>query len=170
MPLPRKSVPQAAALPFVCDDDRVRVLLITSRRRGRWILPKGWAAGDSSMAQAAAREAEEEAGVVGLVDETAIGSYGYTKRMRAGYDIRCDVFVYPLLVIQHLVTWREQHDRRLQWASLTEAAGRVDDHELGEVIGRLAREHGEPLRRVTETLLARAGPVAGAAATPPIPS
>lgn len=41
---------------------KVEVLLITSRGTGRWVLPKGWLDGGENVAQAAAREAWEEAG------------------------------------------------------------------------------------------------------------
>jgi 8-oxo-dGTP pyrophosphatase MutT (NUDIX family) len=72
---------QFAALPFTYDEgEQLYVLLITSRGTGRWVLPKGWSEGEESGPQTAAREAAEEAGVVGQITPTdALGSYPYQK-------------------------------------------------------------------------------------------
>ena len=70
-----KTVQQVAALPFVPFPDGIEVLLVTSRHGGRWLLPKGWPEGREPFASAAAREACEEAGVVGTVHHQAIGQY-----------------------------------------------------------------------------------------------
>ena len=43
----------------------LRILLITSRDTGRWVIPKGWPMRHRSEAEAAAREAYEEAGLRG---------------------------------------------------------------------------------------------------------
>src|SRR5580658_9664578 len=55
----------------------VEVLLITSRETGRFIIPKGWPMKQLSDPDAAAREAYEEAGVVGKVKRKPIGDYFY---------------------------------------------------------------------------------------------
>jgi 8-oxo-dGTP pyrophosphatase MutT (NUDIX family) len=49
----------------VGDDGIVRVLLLTSRETKRWIIPKGWPMKGRKPSGAAAREALEEAGLVG---------------------------------------------------------------------------------------------------------
>lgn len=141
-----RSIQQVAALPFVPLDEGFEVLLITSRRRGRWLLPKGWSSGKRSLAEAARREAAEEAGVIGAVDERSIGSYSYGKNMRQGYMVQCTVFVYPLLVLQHKVTWREKSERTLRWCSLSEAAKLADDQGLGNLLADIARSGGDALR------------------------
>ncbi|MEQ9643098.1 MAG: NUDIX hydrolase [Alphaproteobacteria bacterium] len=133
-----KTVQQVAALPFVVIDGRVELLLITSRRRKRWVVPKGWPGRDDSLAEAAAREAEEEAGVVGPVRADPLGDYAYDKQMSTGYPVRCHVFVYPLLVLEHRVDWRERGARKLRWTAPGEAARLVDDRLLGQLIATLA--------------------------------
>jgi 8-oxo-dGTP pyrophosphatase MutT (NUDIX family) len=140
-----RTVQQVATLPFVRIDGEVQVLLITSRRRRRWIVPKGWPAKHLSLPEAAAREAEEEAGVFGPVQETPVGSYDYLKRMPEGYDVRCHVFVYPLLVHQHRTDWDERAERRLRWRSLPQAARTVDDAQLALLLRELAAAEGAPL-------------------------
>ena len=62
-------------------DGELLILLVTTRRRGRWTLPKGWPVKGKSMAESAAIEAAEEAGVQGVAFKEPIGSYRYKKRM-----------------------------------------------------------------------------------------
>lgn len=142
----------------------IEVLLITSRRRGRWIVPKGWPINGLSLSEAAAREAEEEAGVEGHLGADPIGEYRYVKQTKQGYDVRCHVFVYPLLVLHHRVDWRERAERDMRWFSLEDAARNVDDRGLGKLLTRLAESGGTPLqdivRRMSETI---AGPAAARA-------
>ena len=57
------------------DDGSQQVLLITSRGSGRWVIPKGWPTKRLKDHKAAAREAEQEAGVLGKVKSKPIGNY-----------------------------------------------------------------------------------------------
>src|SRR5215470_5835756 len=61
------------------DDGSPQVLLITSRGSGRWVIPKGWPVKRLKDHQAAALEAEEEAGVSGKVRSKPIGKFSYPK-------------------------------------------------------------------------------------------
>ena len=125
-----RSVQQVAVLPFVEMAADVRILLVTTRDRGDWILPKGWPMSGLSLAAAAAFEAIEEAGVIGAIDDTPIGTYSYRKRMDAGYTVPCHVFVYPMLVREHRLDWPEQDERRVRWCSLKKAADLTQEAEL----------------------------------------
>ncbi|MEQ8697500.1 MAG: NUDIX hydrolase [Bauldia litoralis] len=139
---------QVATLPFVPLEGTVSVLLVSSRRRHRWIVPKGWPVKNLSLPEAAANEAAEEAGVVGFVHPEPVGSYLYRKFMDSGYEVPCHVFVYPILVVQHSLDWPERGERKLKWCSLEKAAKLVDDKQLGELLGELAESGGAPLRSV----------------------
>ena len=147
-----KTVRQVAALPFVVTDDGVEVLLITSRRRGRWIVPKGWPMDGRSLAEAARLEARQEAGVIGRIGGEPLGSYRYRKRMRAGYEIPATVFLYPLVVDLHRTKWRERGERRTAWHPIAAAARIVDDRGLARLIESLARRRGAKLKRLAERL------------------
>ncbi len=96
---------QSGVLPLVGDS----VLLITARRSGRWIIPKGNIEKGMSPAESAAKEAWEEAGVSGHVDETAIGTYRY-KRPSGVHEVH----VFPLRVDQVFDEWQEMHLRQRQ--------------------------------------------------------
>jgi 8-oxo-dGTP pyrophosphatase MutT (NUDIX family) len=77
---------QIAALPYRLESDTdsagIRVLLVTSRGTGRWVIPKGNIDAGLSPHAAAALEAQEEAGVRGALCPIALGSYRYRKRRR----------------------------------------------------------------------------------------
>jgi 8-oxo-dGTP pyrophosphatase MutT (NUDIX family) len=126
---------QYAALPFRRSaDGSLEILLITSRRTGRWIVPKGWPAAGMTPFELAAREALEEGGVAGRVCERPIGCYWHKKTMSDGSVVRCKVDVYALEVIAQMQTWLEIGQRRTQWFTLGEAAAAVRDPELKAVI------------------------------------
>src|SRR5437867_8741378 len=58
---------QYAALPYRLSGRSREVMLVTSRETRRWIIPKGWPKKGKSPHHSAAREAFEEAGVVGAL-------------------------------------------------------------------------------------------------------
>lgn len=124
-----KGARQCAALPFKEEGGETQVMLITSRDTGRWILPKGWAEKRLSESDLAAKEALEEAGIIGEVSPTPISCYHYTKRMQVETR-ECAVNVYPLRVTQLLENWKEVHQRRREWFTIAQAALHVDDGEL----------------------------------------
>ena len=122
---------QAGALPYSLIDGRLTILLITSRRTGRWIFPKGAVEPGLSAAESAAQEALEEAGVTGQVDATALGSY----RSGAGADgsLLVDVDIFPMRVEQQLDVWKEMDQRLRHWAVLPEAKRLLDDPALNRL-------------------------------------
>jgi 8-oxo-dGTP pyrophosphatase MutT (NUDIX family) len=128
---------QYAALPYVQLDGDIWVCLITSRQTKRWVIPKGWPKPPFEPFEQAAREAKEEAGLVGDISTDPIGSYMYRKRLHFLAVADCRVTVYPLLVRAQRGRWREQAERRLLWVLAAEAAGMVREPELGRLLGAL---------------------------------
>ncbi|MGH6985584.1 MAG: NUDIX hydrolase [Caulobacteraceae bacterium] len=135
MPRPRD---QVGALPWRRGPG-LQVLLITSRETGRWLIPKGWPMAGLSDAEAAAREAAEEAGVEGRIGEEALGAYAYVKFAKSGEGFACKVQVFPLEVERTLASWREMGQRRLWWTSPEEAADSVLERGLSRLIRRFAK-------------------------------
>jgi 8-oxo-dGTP pyrophosphatase MutT (NUDIX family) len=64
---------QFAALPFRILDQEISVLLITTRRKRRWSVPKGWPILPGKPHLTAEIEAYEEAGLIGKVGEKPLG-------------------------------------------------------------------------------------------------
>lgn len=122
---------QTAALPVIkTKDGALRVLMITSRDTGRWVMPKGWPMEDKSLRGAAAQEALEEAGVIGKVSKEPLGTYTYLKRMDDEADIPVEVVLYPMKVTKLLRNWPERDERKRKWFSPKGAAKRVDEPDL----------------------------------------
>jgi 8-oxo-dGTP pyrophosphatase MutT (NUDIX family) len=127
---------QYAALPYRFDGDgNIEVLLVTSLRTRRWIIPKGWPIKGLKPATSAAREAFEEAGLVGKVAQRPVGRYAYPKLCeKTDRSTDCDVIVFPLLVKRQLTIWPEVGQREAQWLSAEKASKTVADQGLGHVI------------------------------------
>jgi len=133
----RKTRTQYAALPYrIGDDGAIEVMLVTSRETRRWIVPKGWPIKGLKPHETAAREAFEEAGVVGRVNKRPIASFQYEKRLKDGATVTCDVELFPFHVEQQRKRWPEQDERDGRWFSLEDAAAAVAEAELSEAIRR----------------------------------
>jgi phosphohistidine phosphatase len=65
---------QSAVIPYRRGPSGLEVLLVTSRKGTRWVLPKGVVEPDLSPAASAAKEALEEAGVRGPIDDEPLGA------------------------------------------------------------------------------------------------
>jgi 8-oxo-dGTP pyrophosphatase MutT (NUDIX family) len=107
------------------------VLLITSRTRRRWIIPKGWPIKGLKPRKAAAREAYEEAGVRGSIADKPIGRFAYDKQPDGGGAvIPCEVVVFPLAVKHQSKDWPEIAQRETRWISASQASSFVDEEGL----------------------------------------
>lgn len=138
MPGKKRPGRQYAALPLTVRDRETLVMLVTSRETRRWVLPKGWAEVGVAPHDLAAREAYEEAGLVGEVGPEAVGDFTYEKRLSPGRTVLCKVTVYPLRVMQQLEAWPEQHQRETRWFTLAEAASMVEEGDLVALLLELA--------------------------------
>lgn len=125
---------QFAALCWRRNAGKVQVLLVTSRRRKRWIVPKGWPMEGKTPAQCAMVEAWEEAGVLGEANDTCLGVYSY-ERLRGEDDtMPCLALLYPVAVKKLKAKFPEARDRRRKWVSRKKAAKMVKHRELGKLI------------------------------------
>lgn len=133
-------------------DAGVRVMLVTSRETKRWVIPKGNLMASTLPHVAAAREAEEEAGVVGAACPTPLGSYRYRKKRGNGASLMVDVDVFPLAVTRELAAWKEQHQRERRWFTLAEAADAVDEPDLRDLIRSFAASEFKAATQRTSVL------------------
>ncbi|MGX5722398.1 NUDIX hydrolase [Shinella zoogloeoides] len=129
---------QVGVLPWrVRRDGERKLLLITSRRRGRWIVPKGWPMKGYPPFIAASREAFEEAGIIGDISSVPVTTYRYMKDRDDGSQVACRVTVFGMNVGGTLSHWREKGQRQRRWFSLEAAASKLDDVELAEFVREL---------------------------------
>ncbi len=136
---------QSAVIPYQERGGVVEVLMITSRKRKRWVMPKGVKEPDLSPQESAAKEALEEAGIQGAVSKVPIGRYQYDK-----WGGTCTVDVYTMQVKTVLDEWEESFRDR-EWVSLNEAVRRVSEPELKRIVQLLPEFlKGEPMRPVAD--------------------
>ena len=133
---------QFGAIPWRRGPDGIEVLLITSRRTGRWIFPKGSHEASLSPAASAALEALEEAGVQGRLDAQPVGTYRDLK-IRDDGAIPIEVELYPLETETVLDDWLEKAERRRRWAGVEEACSLVSHPDLIPMIRAVAARAGQ---------------------------
>jgi 8-oxo-dGTP pyrophosphatase MutT (NUDIX family) len=135
-----RAIEQIGALPVrLHAEGFVEVLLITSRETRRWVIPKGWPMPGCTPAEAAMREAREEAGLIGVADTAPFGVFIYDKRLSSGVILPCRVSVHLLRVTGQLDRWREQGQRDCVWMTSREAAKQVCNLSLQRLIARAGR-------------------------------
>lgn len=138
-----KRIRQVAALPFRRrPDGAMEFLLVTSRETGRFVVPKGWPMKGKSDAEAAAEEAEQEAGVTGRIGKRPIGQYRYWKRLKDAF-VPMTVTVFALEVDAEMQNFRESAERARGWLRPEQAELLIDEPELKSLI-REARRALEP--------------------------
>ena len=125
---------QIAALPFIFVNDEIEICLISSRRTGRWVIPKGWAKENVDHSSHAATEAYEEAGIIGKIYAAPSASYSYTKKLHTFATVQCLVDIYLLEVTSQNLKWPEQSRRERRWVIPSLASALVEEKELAEIL------------------------------------
>ena len=125
---------QAAVIPYRVRDDQLEIALVTSASGKRWIVPKGKIDEGERPREAAIREAEEEAGLRGVLDRRPLGRYDYSNE---NGRFRVDVYMMRVTVV--LDHWLEEGYRRRRWVALSKAAAylRPDLHSFVQAVPRL---------------------------------
>jgi len=124
---------QSAAAPVRIVDGRIEVLLVTSLRSGRWILPKGIVERDMTPAQSAAKEAWEEAGVHGEPDIHSLGMFETSK-----WGGVCSVEVFRMDVTKIADQWPESDKRKRKWFALADAIREVHPDGAAQILQKIA--------------------------------
>ena len=155
---PRK---QAAVIPYRVQRDILEIALVKTSSGKGWIVPKGSLDEGEESWDAALRETEEEAGLVGQLTRQPIGHYHYSKQARR-YEV--DVFVMRVTTV--LRSWREAAHRNRRWMAVDEAIERLDPelHVFVHATVRIVRSGRRSLRTDPQS----ADPVQLLAAAPSI--
>ncbi|WP_120633413.1 NUDIX hydrolase [Ruegeria sp. EL01] len=132
-------LPQSAALCYRIERGRTEVLLITTRRSRRWIIPKGWLISGLTTAETAAQEAWEEAGVRGKCNPDKLGQFTYLKQRPDQGMAMCVVDVFPIYVRSLASSYPEKAERSRKWCSPKKAASKVQSSDLAEVLRSFKR-------------------------------
>lgn len=129
---------QSGVIPYRFHDGEWQVLLVTKSKKTKWGLPKGIVEPGLSPVESAAKEAMEEAGVLGHVEDEVLGVYQHKK-----WGWVCDITIYPMRVTECLgdADW-ESNKRNRRWISLADAAEYIENDDITAMILALASRVG----------------------------
>ena len=125
---------QSGVIPYRRKNGKIEVLLVTSIRRRKWIIPKGFIEYHMSPFQSAKKEAFEEAGVRGSNSTKILGHYIVRKN---GSELLTKI--YTMKVNRVFKDYPEKNLRKRKWFTLSEAAKKVEIDELAKMIKKLGR-------------------------------
>jgi 8-oxo-dGTP pyrophosphatase MutT (NUDIX family) len=120
---------QSGVIPYRVQNGNIEILLITTRDRNNWVIPKGGIPKGMSPPASAAKEAWEEAGIIGQVDKNKVGTYRYRKR---GKIYR--VHMYLLLVEMLSEDYPEAGQRQREWLDVGSAIKLVKQNSLKRIL------------------------------------
>jgi 8-oxo-dGTP pyrophosphatase MutT (NUDIX family) len=116
------------------------VLIITTRRSGRWSVPKGWPIEGMTSPEAAAQEAWEEAGVRGDIEREPLGAFTYEKSKSGdGPAMRMTADIFALRLSTFADEYPEAGQRKRAWRTPAEAAEIVQGPELKTILRSFKR-------------------------------
>ena len=123
---------QSAIIPYKIEAGELQILLITSIRKKKWIVPKGFIEFNLSPFESAKKEAFEEAGVIGTNETFELGAFNLKK-----YGGLTKIIVYSMEVEKYRENYPEKNLRKRKWFSVKEAIETVSIPEVGELINTL---------------------------------
>ena len=130
---------QSAVIPYrIMENGRAEFLLISSSSNKHWVVPKGIKDPGLTSQESAAKEAWEEAGIRGVVEDELMGSYQVVKW---GAPCTVDVFVMQVEQIVEEDDWEERHRQR-RWFTSHQAAASLKQKELADMLLELAERVG----------------------------
>jgi len=120
---------QSGVLPYRKTPDGLEVLLITSIKKKKWIIPKGYIEFNLSAFESAKKEAFEEAGILGANETIELGSYVNNKSIGV-----CHVVIFAMEVIKVFDDYPEKDKRKRKWFKLNEASSNISIPSISSMI------------------------------------
>ena len=137
---------QVAAVCYRIRSRELEFLLVRTRN-GHWTFPKGGVDEDATNADAAAREAYEEAGVMGRVEQTPFVPYLHCKPARLRSRRRVDLVDAHLCEVRQLLPPLEPH-RDPTWFSASKAKRRLREYRTTEYAAEVIRVIDRAMERI----------------------
>ncbi|EKM99118.1 MULTISPECIES: NUDIX hydrolase [Acidocella] len=151
------ALPLVAALPYRLGRHGLEILLINSRATRGWSIPKGAPSDARHPHRTAEIEAFQQAGVRGAMSRKALGPYASAWRLPEGGEQSAEVEIFPLLVSNEAATWPEKPHCRRVWFPAQEAAGKVEEDALAQIIRDWLAERVDNGRGLTKQARGRGG-------------
>jgi 8-oxo-dGTP pyrophosphatase MutT (NUDIX family) len=137
----QSAVLESGVLAFRRESDGdPRILLISRKRSKRWGIPKGKVEPTLTFPETAAKEAFEEAGVIGYISPSSVGMFRAKKRAgNPPVQQLIEVWVYLLEVTELASDWPERDKRATRWVTCEAAAEHLREPVLAHLCHRLAQ-------------------------------
>ncbi len=125
---------QSCVIPYRIKNGKLEILLITSLRKKKWIVPKGFVEYNLTAFESAKKEAYEEAGVLGANETTELGEF----KIEKGADLTI-VKVYSMEVTEELETYPEMNMRKRKWHSFENAVEILELPQVKTYLNKLGK-------------------------------
>lgn len=143
---------KSAVIPYRFTDEKLEILLITKTSGHGWGIPKGKIEAPLEPHVSAAKEAFEEAGVLGYTDPVSIGTY--PDPTKSG---NIETFLLKVEIELGRKAWPESKRRARLWVSSGDCERYVEDKKLLALIEKSARclsSEGEYFKHLMTSLCA----------------
>lgn len=127
---------QSGVIPYRIKKKELQILLISTRSGNNWTIPKGIVEKRLEDSESAVKEAFEEAGLIGNIDETISWQFRFQK-----WGGICDVKLYPMMVEKELDDFPENELREKKWLSVNEAIKLIKFEQVKDYILELEKLH-----------------------------
>ncbi|MBW4599811.1 MAG: NUDIX hydrolase [Calothrix sp. FI2-JRJ7] len=131
----KKVLQQSGVIPYRVQNGATEILLITTRNQQNWVVPKGGVVNGMSAPDSAAKEAWEEAGVIGQVNPNQLGTYKYQKNGKT-YSVQ----MYSLPVEVESEKYPEVGQRVRRWVNVNEAVRQVKKSSLKRILKKFVSQ------------------------------
>ncbi len=123
---------QSGVIPYRKNNGKLEILLITSIKKKKWIIPKGYIEFNLTPFESAKKEAFEEAGIIGSNETFELG----TVELKTGMGVT-HMKIFSMEVIKILEDYPEKEMRKRKWFSTEEASAKVSIPEIPGMITSL---------------------------------
>ncbi len=120
---------QSGVIPYRRNNQTLEILLITSVKKKKWIIPKGYIEFNLTAFESAKKEAYEEAGIIGANETIELGYFENQKAIGI-----CHTKIFALEVTKILENYPEKNIRKRKWFEFKEAAATVSIPEITKMI------------------------------------
>jgi len=120
---------QSAVIPYLAEDGNTQIVLVTTRKKKKWTLPKGIVEPDLTPEESALQEAYEEAGIEGAIQGGIFDTFQYNK-----WGGTCFVQVFLMKITQWHESWSEDHYRSRETFSPDKALQVIGRKEMQPVL------------------------------------
>ncbi|HKB85420.1 MAG TPA: NUDIX domain-containing protein [Ignavibacteriaceae bacterium] len=123
---------QSGVVPYRKNNGKLEILLITSIKKKKWIIPKGYIEFNLTPFESAKKEAFEEAGIIGSNETFELGTIELKKGMGVTH-----MKIFSMEIIKILEDYPDKEMRKRKWFSTEEASAKVSIPEIPGMIASL---------------------------------